>query len=715
MELESNNAYADSVGVRFTWRDRDQYYVGDAADSMIHKCLKAVLLRELDGSIGREFSSLGNQADSSPPLMVALSRSRITRDLCSGIIDRLAQVEELHKALFEKKRLVLRTEYCLTIDWIPEQMWDEVLGNASQIEEWRRLYMLEDLLSEGITLHRDFLRRNGSLVVDTRHFPEDFKNRLLNSLDGLDEHIDGVVVKSENLQALNTLLEKHRGCVKCIYIDPPYNTRSKSFVYKDRYEPSHWLSMMADRLSSARQWLAEDGLIFVSIDDNQLFHLKFLMDLVFGPENRVSMICHQHRKSVSNDLIISPNHNAILLYAKNEQSVFEKRFAFRLPIDDAAAVDFKNDDGDGRGPYKWVPTDGPGGARKGNPYYEFMSVAGYFRYSKETMQRLYDKGELKVTGGNIQRKHYLRDARGRAVSTWWDDVGTTTDGTRTLKALFGQGVYTNPKPVSLVERILLLSTSTDDTVLDFFAGSGTTAHATIEQNRRDGGQRKYILVEKDSSLEEVLLPRIKKVVFTGQWKDGRPVRSPDEPQIRHVVKVLYLEGFDDSINNLVFSDDARPGEPLPRAAIRYLPVSESDKASCRMSPDAVFDPFACTVRVGTGGRVVDQTVDLVETLSLLLGITVKKVLDSVYDSRRYRALAGEKNESIVVVVWRPLTGLERDSMAAHRDRSVIEDSIIPSMLGDGVLPGRLLVNGFCEIETAEGLERILDDLLFGRS
>jgi len=562
MELESISTHADSEGVRFTWRDRDQYYVDDATESMIHKCLKAALLQELDVFIGKNLSSFGSRTDSSFPLVDAITRCGITRDICSRLIDRVAQVEELYKTLFEKKKLVLRTEYCLTINWIPEEMWDEVVGNASQIKEWRRLYMLQDSSSEGTILNHDFLRHNGSLVVDTRHFPEDFKNRLLNSLDDLDKHIDGVVVKSDNLQALNALLEIYHGRVKCIYIDPPYNTRSKSFVYKDRYKPSHWLSMMADRLRLAREWLTEDGLVFVSIDDNQLFHLKLLMDMVFGPENSVSMICHQHRKSVSNDLIISANHNAILLYAKNKQSVFEKRFSFRVPIDDIAAAEFKNDDGDGRGPYKWVPTDGPGGARKGNPYYEFMGAAGHFRYSKETMQKLHDKGELKVTGGNIQRKHYLKDARGRAVSTWWDDVGTTTDGTRTLKALFGQLVYTNPKPVGLVERILLLSTSMNDLVLDFFAGSGTTAHATIEQNRRDGGRRKYILVEKDSSFEEVLLPRIKKVVFTGQWKDGRPVRSRDEPQIRHVVKVIYLETFDDSIRNLVFTDCACSIEQL---------------------------------------------------------------------------------------------------------------------------------------------------------
>jgi adenine-specific DNA-methyltransferase len=210
-----------------------------------------------------------------------------------------------------------------------------------------------------------------------------------------------------------------------------------------------------------------------------------------------------------------------LVYAKSFKDVFERRNSFRLPRE---LTGFKNPDNDPNGPWKLMPVDGPGGAAKGNPHYEFLGVKGYWRYSKETMKKLHDKGQVIKRGRSLGRKYYLKNAKEKGISatTWWDDVGTTTEGTRELIELLGKKVFNNPKPTSLLEKILILSTDNKKewTVLDFFAGSGTTAHAVLKRNKEDNGKRKFILCtnnedNNESGLkvaEDICYPRIKKAM-----------------------------------------------------------------------------------------------------------------------------------------------------------------------------------------------------------
>src|SRR5690606_37265415 len=155
------------------------------------------------------------------------------------------------------------------------------------------------------------------------------------------------------------------------------------------------------------------------------------------------------------------------------------------------------DETDERGPFKLVPVDGPGGARKGNPYYKFLGVEGYFRYSQETMQDLFNAGEIVKRGNTLQRKYYLEKAKAsrKTDTTWWDDAGYTSSATSALKTLMGGAYFDSPKPVSLVNRILNQFSVEDCVVLDFFAGSATTAHAVMQLNGEDGGNRRFIMMQ----------------------------------------------------------------------------------------------------------------------------------------------------------------------------------------------------------------------------
>ena len=314
---------------------------------------------------------------------------------------------------------------------------------------------------------------------------------------------DNLIIKGNNLVALHSLKKRFAGKVKLIYIDPPYNTGKDSFNYNDHFNHSSWLTFMKNRLEVAKELLSRDGVIFISLDDNEAHYAKVLVDDIFGRENFIADIAHKSRASVSNDKIISSSHNHILFYAKNERIVFKLKENYGIENN---LEGFKNEDE--RGKYKLVPVDGPGGEKKGNPYYEFLGVAGYWRYSKETMIEKYKAGLIVKTGNNLQQKYYQKDAekKKKTITTWWDDNFLTSSATSDLKKLFGEKIFDNPKNENLLKRIIEFSTEKGDIVLDFHLGSGTTAATAHKMNRQ------YIGIEQMDYIETIAVERLKKVI-----------------------------------------------------------------------------------------------------------------------------------------------------------------------------------------------------------
>ena len=346
------------------------------------------------------------------------------------------------------------------------------------------------------------------------------------------QNTQNIYVEGDNLDVLKILQETYLDKIKLIYIDPPYNT-GNDFVYNDDFSDEEyqyieksgqydsvgnrlvantetngrfhtdWLNMMYARMRIARNLLSSDGAIFISIDDNESMNLVKMMDEIFGDRNRIALICHKSRASISNDKIISPNHNTILFYAKDISKLEEKRKMIGL---DPILEKFDCDDNDGRGEYRLVPVDGPGGAKKGNPHYEFLGVEGYWRFSKETMKAKYDEGYVVKKGNSLYQKYYksVAEQTRRTTTTWWDDAGLTSSATSKLKKLMGETTFDSPKPVELIDRMLRMITFDDpeSIVLDFFAGSSTTAQAVMEYNAENNGKRKFILVQLPESVSE---------------------------------------------------------------------------------------------------------------------------------------------------------------------------------------------------------------------
>ena len=425
-------------------------------------------------------------------------------------------------AINEKQMQVLREHFpaCFHDGEFDLERFKEYLGDSLAVN------------NEGYELRflgKNYARLLASIDTTTVVVPDEEHNARSENANSQNVYISG-----DNLDGLKHLLKSYSKQVKCIYIDPPYNTGSDGFAYNDTFNftvddlvsklsvseeqatrilnltkkgsASHsaWLVFMYPRLLLARDLLDTDGVIFISIDDNEYHNCKLLCDDIFGEENFIANICHKARSSVSNDKIISASHNYLLLYARKIEEIEKIRKMIGLDPD---LTGFNMDDNDGKGPYKFVPVDGPGDEAKGNPYYEFLGVKDYFRFSLKTMQEMYDAGLIVKRGNSLQQKYYLSEAKEsrKTDTTWWDSDLLTSSATKYLNDLMEEKVFNNPKSLNLLKRILdLFFYQRKGIVLDFFAGSSTTAEAAMRYNLTHDNAVKYIMIQINEDLDAQL-------------------------------------------------------------------------------------------------------------------------------------------------------------------------------------------------------------------
>lgn len=694
----------------------------NTSDFFIHKNLRGFLQRELDFFIKSECLRLDEllQKENDDLPRQHILRGRVVREIGYKIIEFLAQIEDFQKRLFEKKKFVIRTEYCITIDRVPDELLDEVLQNDNQREEWMQLYNLnldalpqrEELSGDARTAKfREFRRKYPSLVVDTRHFSDDFKWRLLEHIDSLDDALDGVLIKSENFQALNLLMEKYRKKVKCIYIDPPYNTGNDGFLYKDRYQHSSWLSMMEHRMILGKQLLNSEGVFFISIDDHEQHRLKSLLCELFSKENFISnIVWRKKRVRGRGDAFVIPQTEYILTVLADDSSLS----GFSIENSDLSRFNQQDDEG----PYYLAPLEhsSPQGAyqRKNLQYKlildgkEIYCQTGQWLWCLDRVLEEYEAGNLEIKQDEKGRWRAFRKIRpgGERPTSLIDDKEMTTNvSSIQIKRLFGSNVYGYSKPYQLIVYLFSFLNDRNMFVIDFFAGSGTTAHAVINLNRQDEGKRKYILVEMGEWFETVLLPRIKKVVFCDQWKDGEPNGGNG---VSHFFKYQYLEQYEDTLNNLELRRKAAGQLAFEQFGdeylLRYMLDFETQGSSCLLDLEQFKDPFAYKLKVQEGDEIQERVVDLIETFNYLLGIQVKRMRQLENNGRLYRAVLGEKDGKIIAIVWRSVVGLEGDSNALKQDREFIEKTLLPNLLGEGKKPDRLFANGICLVPGVEAIE-----------
>ena len=708
------------------------YTAKNSFDYFIHKDLGEFLRRELDFYLKSEVLNLDDLAlVDAARLGRALARMRAVRHVADKIIDFLAQLENFQKQLWLKKKFILETQYCVTLDRVPEALYEEIAANESQRGEWVTLFAIDEIQADlgnggagySEPLSKDFLKANPFLVLDTQHFGADFTGRLLAGLSEagpLDEQLDGLLVHGENFQALNLLKARYRGQVKCIYIDPPYNTGNDEFIYKDRYKHSSWLSMMNERIVLARQFLRFDGTFFTSVDFNEISVLKTSLDVIFG-ENLEGLISWRRRHNQPNDptKMIGLVAEYLLAYARDATALRESGVG---KVD--LTGKYANPDNDPRGDWSskpWKSGSGQSGTRyviktpKGRKLdEEWMGDESTYKTLLADNRIIF----LKKGDGSPRKKYFKseREEEGQCATNWWEhsSFGDNAGANATLTELFGiKNLINNPKPLELIRGVIQVAGHTVDLVMDFFSGSGTTGHAIINLHRTDGEMRKYILVEVAQYFDTVLLPRMKKVVYSSDWKDGKPVSHEGVSQF---FKYVRLESYEDTLDSLEVTppdsaqQDLLAGNPTLAEdyRLRYALGEETAGSACLLGK-GFTDPFAYTLSVVRDGVRREVSVDLSETFNYLLGLRVesRRRMDGVLTITGINA-EGQQ----CLILWRNLNETDNAALETwftnHRaEFSESLDAIYTN--GDHTLNALKQPN---ETWTAKTIEPVFRELMF---
>jgi adenine-specific DNA-methyltransferase len=670
-----------------------RYTARNTFDYFIHKDLGTFLRRELDFYIKNEVMHLDDvENDSAPRVEQYLSKIKVIRSIAGKIIDFLAQLEDFQKKLWLKKKLVVETSWCIRVGCIPEEFYPDIAANEAQREEWVQLCAIDQirgtLTMPGYTepITPAFLKAHPTLVVDTRHFPSAVTDRLLDALGSSVGEADGLLVHGDNFQALALLRTRYRETLRCIYIDPPYNTDAGPIDYKNGYRSSSWMSMIESRLTLSREFLSDDGVLCVTIDDYQVHELAALLDQEFGRDHQLGTAVIRNNPSGRSTVSgLSVCHEYAFFYGNGDATLerlprTEKQLE-RFSEEDGVHVDWRNFRKDGGAvthraerPKQYYPIYvRPSEKTLRIPTLEWNRAQTSWETQDQPLEGevvvwpIDEKGQQRVWSFNhvsalenisdlavrvtkdgipqVHRRH--RPSNGVLPRSWWDKntYAAREYGSATLTQLFGAAPFSFAKsPFAVQDSIWVsgLASESESTVLDYFAGSGTTGHAVINLNREDGGLRKFILVETGDYVDTVVLPRLKKVTFTPEWKDGKPKRlatSDEAERSPRVVKVLRLESYEDALNNLEMrrSDtqqllldnaDAKGADGLKEQYIlRYMLNVETRGSQSLLNVQAFIDPTAYKLKVKRPGSDESReiNVDLLETFNWLVGLTVKHI------------------------------------------------------------------------------------------
>jgi adenine-specific DNA-methyltransferase len=674
---------------RFTRKNTSDYF--------IHKNLKKFLTEQLDYFIKSDVLSI-DTLEEEKNNDKHITRAKVVKEIGEDIIDFLSQIEDFQKRLWEKKKFVIRTEYVITTDRVPEEFYSEIYSNSEQRKEWEELGF--DIPDKKEKL------KESKLPVDTKHFSSDFKYRLLEKLSekrDIDDLLDGLLIKSENYQALKLIMDKYKGRVQTIYIDPPYNTGNDGFLYQDKFRHSSWLSMIYDRLERAQELMNSKGVIFTSIGDlnpqeGESYRLQVVESEVFP--KRFGNLIWKKRGGIGSfsEKDLTENHEYVTVYGNKDS------FIWNNIISDQKIKQYSEKDD--KGPFRWMDLVGPSQQTKekrpnlnygviydvtndkivGFEYFEkdnrkkdffddifsqdivsiWLDGDATWLIGRKFMEDYYKKGLIKVFRTKdkfaVKIKNYLYKEGGTLngdilksiLSDNGVGVGMNVEATKTLLNLFpGLDVSkVNPKPVSLVKLLIYVTCIENEVILDFFAGSGTTAHAVMKLNKEDGGKRKFIIVEMADYFDTIIIPRIKKVAYSFNWQDGKP---QDKDGAGGFFKYQVLEQYEDSLDNIELKENLEAQKLFKdEYLLKYFLDFETRESPYLLNLDMLKNPFEYKLKVNLSevGEPKETVVDIPETFAYLLGLKVKKIKAREDSDRKYLFMLGEKDSQNCAVVFR---------------------------------------------------------------
>jgi len=722
-------------------KNLNTFFVGMDSDYFIHKDLDKFLKTEqrryIQNSILGDLDTLLNLSPENPTFAVAQAFRAVTDE----VIALLVTVETFQKQLFLMKKKVITTDYLISIGKISEAtkddttqreaLFSQILENKTQLADWRQTFDVD--IREQLPLLEGLYP---TLPLDTRHFDDTFVDELLALFEDLDSQIDGVLLNSENFQALNLLMKKYRSSIRCVHIDPPYNTNTSGFLYKNNYQHASWLTMMQNRLSLAEQLMAPDSCILCHIDENEYEKLFLLFNNL--PMLNQGTVVWDKRNPVGASKTIAIQHEYIICQSKgnvklkvqlvNGETILKKAASLVKQYGGPTAqccAKFKawihkkaefsgmeraySEIDDSEQVYTTVHM-GAGDLRTDPKYFRPLIhpdtkkpcpvPKNGWSSTPEYINGLLEKKAISFGIDETtqpRQKWYLKD---RLVGELSSVISTGERGKHQMDALGLSFPYSHP--VGLYGQFIWAVTSEGTgTILDFFAGSGTTAHATINLNRQDGGSRKYILIEMGHHFHTVLKPRILKAIYAEKWKAAKPVSR--ESRLAHIIKYQRIESYSDTLGNIEFTETESENLLLDKHLLSYLFGSETRESPTLLNIAKIQNPFNYQLNIVNGFETETQIVDLPETFNYLLGISVQ-TRHCLYDEgRRYLIYRGTVGQKTVAILWRDTEGWgqqdwERDYrfIQAHKltegasEVYVNTDSIVPEAKSLDALFKRLM-------------------------
>lgn len=692
----------------------NDYVARNTFDYFIHKDLGGFLSRELDFYIKNEILVIDDiNARTPDEFLKHLTVIKAIKMVGMKLITFLASLENYQKRLWLKKKFVVESNYCITLDRVPNSLYAEIAANDAQREEWIRLFAIDEIKAEAadglfgegkagysVPLTVEFLKENPFLVLDTKFFTSEFKNSLLASIDNIDEQCDGLLINSENFQALELLQEKYKEQIQCIYVDPPYNTSASEIAYKNSYKHSSWMTLLNDRLIEGKKLLKKDGIQCTTIDDVEGSRLKIILESIFNESPMVVgirikpsgrpipngfAISHEYayfsRKEIStaiNRLQHSDEQNN--RYRESD----EKGVFFWELLRKAGSNSFKQNRPTMYYPI-WLNTDS-GKMRIPAMVYDEISQeyktkdilleneieiypikddgsqGRWYFGAERAVNEVYEFKAEKQKDGRYFIYRRRRKNEGVQPTTFWDSskYSATEHGTDLLKRIFGeQEVFSYPKSIFAEEDCLTVSGAKRySLILDYFAGSGTTGHAVINLNREDGGKRKYILCEMGEYFNTVTKPRMQKVIYSKDWDGGKPVSREGSS---HCFKYMRLEQYEDTLNNLTLQPaniSKENADFYGGYMLGYMLDIETRDSLFNMQ--WFKNPWNMKLRITRQNETHEENIDVIETFNYLIGLNVRSIL---YPKKDICAVEGiTRSGERTLVIWRNCDTVNNDAL-----------------------------------------------------
>ncbi|MEO0299139.1 MAG: site-specific DNA-methyltransferase [candidate division WOR-3 bacterium] len=614
---------------RFTAKNTKDYF--------IHKNLKKFLTEQLDYFIKSEVLDI-ETIEKEKFLDKHITRAKVVREIGEAIIDFLSQIEDFQKRLWEKKKFVLKTEYVITTDRVSEEFYEEIWKNEEQRKEW------EDLGFE-IPKTKEELKTK-KLPIDTKYFSQEFKERLLEKLTenaDLDDILDGLLIKSENWQALNLILNKYKEKVQTIYIDPPFNKEQDAdYLYNVKYKDSTWASMLENRLRLARDLLNDKGSIFVRCDYNGNWIVRPLMDEVFGKENFRNEVIVNRFKKPSDTLATVTESFFFFVKNNNAKPLFNKVIRPRTctfckqPIEPRWHLMISS--GEGKTPLKI-----------GDKIF-YPPRGQHWKYSQDSVYEMIKQGRIRINDGITYTDVFGNKVKG--VLEYLESEEQFIDSNWTdIPGYKYAAEFQTENSEEVIKRVIESTSNQGDLVMDFFLGSGTTTAVAHKL------KRKWIGVEMGEHFWNVVLPRMKQVLYydkSGISKEKDVKEKYNEKTAGGFFKYQILEQYEDTLDNIELKENQQAQELFKdEYLLKYFLDFETKESPYLLNIEHLKNPFSYKLKVNLQevGEPEEVVVDIPETFNYLLGLKVKK-LKTRNNDRKYLFILGEKEGKDIAIVWR---------------------------------------------------------------